>query len=286
MARKRGDRLEIRTLDEDYGRAMSSREPIQVRVTPKTYVELEIGKLTGGAAATVHLMNAYEPYDSHAVGRVEEDGKILSEPVAEITGWEGPMNMWVVVWLEGANERMTLEKLVFQDENILATRRKVKALEAFMAQEFTPVPENSIYYEDFREGPGEWRTAATEAGFHSELLFSDGQVRLAPAADKTHCKLMSPQIGIEAEIGPETRFEIALGDTGLSRIKVELMTAGAPFDYHQVVPWTPNPACIARRSRSPPAGKVNIGFGSNYGRNCCPRAPRRNAKARDIKSGP
>lgn len=235
-----GGKLVI-TSDSEYGKSMSKIEPITLNVTKLTEMVVEVDRIDSGATATISLMSAYEPFDTFQIARVQDKGGVYTANVNSITGWAGVNSVWIVVWLEGKDKSVAFKGIFFQDKNVETARRKEATLNSYMAKKFAPAPEDSIFYEDFRNGINGWRTAETDPGFFSELDFEGGAPRLRFIQNKGHCKLMSPLAGIRTDITSNTRFEVALGDMGSSRVKCDLMTAQPPYDSHQIIAWTKVP---------------------------------------------
>jgi hypothetical protein len=242
------DELTVTTLDVDYGKAMSKSDPITINITKQTEVVVNVASLDPGGAATVSLMSAYEPYDAYQVARIEGKPGEYKANVNKLSGWLGVSSVWIVVWSEGKNKSITFRDISFQDEAVKAVRAKEAALKSYMSKTFTPVPGNSIYYEDFRNGLSGWRTAETDPSFFSELNFEDGSPRLRFIQHKGWCKIMSPLAGIQADITSNTRLQVGLGDLGnkpgdkaATRLKVDVMSVQPPFEERTVIAWQKTP---------------------------------------------
>ena len=234
-------RLKVSTRHQDYGKTMSKSEPIPLDISPKTEMVVDVVSIDPGAIATIRIMNAYEPYDSYQVARVLNKNGKYKVNLHKRTGWTGAYNIWLEVWLEGKRKTVTFNDIYFMDENAVAKQKKQAALKKYVTKKFTPVPQNSLFFEDFRKGVQGWRTGETDPGFNSEISFENGKPRLKLKMSTSSGKIMSAAKGIRAQITPSTEFEIVVGDMGTARIKVDLMTANAPFDSHSIMQWISQP---------------------------------------------
>ncbi len=236
-----GRRLKISTPNVAYGKAMSKADPITINITRKTEIVIKVDRIAPDTIATVYLMHAYEPYNSYRVAKLQGKSGEYKANVHELTGWKGVTSMWIKVWLEGEKKSVIIKEVFFQDANILEKQRKLAAIKAFTLKKFAPMPPNSIFFEDFRNGVGGWRTAETDPEFGSELNFEGDVPRLKIIPGRKYCKLMSDSSGIKAKITPSTKFEIAFGDMGTSKVKVELMLAQAPYTNYTLMPFVTRP---------------------------------------------
>lgn len=232
-----GSSLRITALNAAFGHAMSKPDPITINITKKTEMSLMVDRLDLGAIATVRLMSAYEPYDSYQVARIQNKLGEYRGSLTELTGWQGLTSFWIEVWVEGDQKSITLKDIYFRDANVMEKQKKQMALQQYTSKKFGDVPANSLFFEDFRKGVNGWRTAETDPGFSTELNFEAGYPRLTLQTGKGYGKVLSPADGIELEITSSAEIEIELTDVGKSQVKVELMTAHAPFDAHQVIAW-------------------------------------------------
>lgn len=233
-------KLTIFTKKSAYGKAMSNKEPIILSLTPETEMVIRVSRIDHAAIGTVRVINAYEPYDAYQVAGIREPGAFQVK-LREITGWEGDTSLWIEVWLEGRRKKMTLREIYVTDPAIARKQRKIAAMKKYISQTFTPIPKNSIFFEDFRLGTGAWRTGETDPGFKTELNFEKGAPRLKLSSEAGGGKMMSAAAGIRTEITPFTQLEIVMGDMGTSRIKVDLMMTKAPFKAYTIIPWVDKP---------------------------------------------
>jgi len=238
-----GEKIRISTNGVSYGKAMSRLDPITVQISSQTELVVAVDQIDSNTVATVRVMNAVEPHDSYQMARIQggNGGGDFKVNLNELTGWEGLTSLWFEIWLEGRKKSIVIKRIYFQDPVVATKRKKEAALRQYTSRSFAPAPGNSIYYEDFRGGVDGWRTGDTDPEFNSEINFEEGAPRIKLAKGKGYCKLLSPVGGIHVAISSSTEMEVCLGDMGTSRVKVDVMTAYAPFDAHTVIPWQTKP---------------------------------------------
>ncbi|MBN1595272.1 hypothetical protein JW933_05020 [candidate division FCPU426 bacterium] len=234
---KKGGNLVVATARTDYGKAMSQYNPISMKITDNTQLVVKVGQVAKQADVSFRIQKAYEPFETVELFRLQ-NGKAgeFKVNLMEATGWKNETDMWFEIWLAGKNSKLVIEDIHFWDEAFYQEQVKQKAMKDFTRKKFKALPKGNIFYEDFRKGINGWRTEASDMGFGSELDFAGKYPRLRMVPGKRYCKLMSPADAIKTEITSNTQLEVALGDMGTSKMKVELMISRDPYTAYTLIP--------------------------------------------------